>query len=631
MKRIYKTSLKLVLIGIVLGGVSACGKKSSDEYIQEAMAYNADKNSKAAILSLKNALQVDPKSAVARFELGRLYIQEKQFESAEKELNRALDYGYDASQVLPLLTQAYHSTGAYSAISKIEHKNSGLTASEQAEIGYFKMLSLVRLNKVKSASELIAELSSLDTNSIFKGLTLAYQKIIDREFTAALVEVDALKQLAPENAEVLKLLAQLHLSLKQTDEAILVFTDYVKYFPEDTQTTFVLAKLLVDSGKAASAEPYIDKLLKINDKNPLLNQLKAATCAAQEKYELALKHAEIAINGGIGDPTLRLIAGYSAYQIEDYASANRNLAYVAGQLPDNHPGLKLLAASQLQLGLTSEVGDVLERLDQLSEQDASLFSKASYELLKGGFENEAKELVERSTGLSSTAEDLTRLGLLQLSLNNLDGIVNLEEAVAKSPQLEAAQVTLGKAYLATKQYDKALKLAKEWKAAKPDEIRAYMLSGEVYTKQRLYADAKLEFTKAAEIAPDNASPALALVNVELVLKNIPQATAMLEDLLVEHPQNVAVLATNYLLGKQQGDSSAGLAKMEAAFNQDPQNLQLRLLLARVYVTEQDYANAIKLLESLQGQQDLPTAYWKTYGQSLIRTNDVTAATNHYDA
>lgn len=631
MKTFCKTGLNLVMVGMLLGGLSGCGQKTSDEYIQEAKQFTVENNPNAAILSLKNAIQVDPKSALARFELGQLYLQQKQFENAEKELNRALEYGYDASKVIPLLTQAYHQTGAYSAISKIEHGNAGLTSVERAEIGYFKVLSLVRLNKLEDAKVLIEELASLDTSSIYKPLTAAYMFVVDRNYQEALTQVTALKEQAPQNAELLKLLSQLHLSLRQTDQAIEVFTEYVSLFPEDSQTVFVLAKLLVDTGKAAQADSYIDKLLLINGTNPLLNQLKAATSAAKQEYATALKYAEFAINAGINETSLALIAGYSAYQIQDYTSANRHLSYVASVLPDNHPGLKLLAASQLQLGLTSEVGDVLGRLDSLSEQDAPLFSKASYELLKDGFEKEAEGLVERSTGLSNTAEDLTRLGLLQLSLNNLDGIVNLEEAVAKSPDLEAAQTTLGKAYLATQQFDKALILANEWKTSAPNDIKPFMLAGEVYTKQQKYSEAKNEFKQALSKSPNNVSPQLAMVNLELLQKNVSQASQMLDDILVEYPQNVPALATQYLIAKQEGDASLALSKIQQAFNGDKQNLGLRLLLARVQAAELNYAGSIELLKDLKNGKDLPIGYWKILGQSYIRTNQVTKANQHYDA
>ena len=192
MKGFNSTQLKYALAVVALGALSSCGKQTSDEYIKEAQQYIAENNPAAAIVALKNAVQVEPKSAQARFELGQLYMQQKQFESAEKELNRALEYGFEASQVLPLLTQAYQRTGAYSAISKLEHEESGLTSVERAEIGYFKVVSLARLNKLDEARLLIEELSEIETSSVFKGLTAAYMLVLDQEYEAAATEVSEL-------------------------------------------------------------------------------------------------------------------------------------------------------------------------------------------------------------------------------------------------------------------------------------------------------------------------------------------------------------------------------------------------------------------------------------------------------
>jgi putative PEP-CTERM system TPR-repeat lipoprotein len=631
MKGSNSTALKYALTFIALGILSGCSKQTSEEYIQEANQYIAENNPAAAIVALKNAVQLAPQSAQARFELGLLYIQQKQFESAEKELNRALEYGFEPSKVLPLLTQAYQQTGAYSAISKLEHEQKGLTSVERAEIGYFKVVALARLNKIDDARVLIESLREIDTSSVFKGLTAAYMQVLDEDYDTAATAVSELRAQAPQNAEVLKLLAQLKLSLGKPGEAAEIFKDYVQFYPEDKQTTFVLAKLLVDVGELTAAEPYIDGLLLINDLNPLLNQLKSATYAHKKDFANALKRAEIAIAGGINTPSLRLVAGYASYQIQDYSSANRHLSYIAGMLPDNHPGLKLLAASQLQLGLSSEAGDVLDRLDQLTEEDAPLFSKASYELLRDGFEKEAKALIEKSTDISRTAEDLTRLGLLQLSLNNLDGIVNLEEAVSKSPELLSAQATLGRAYLATEQYGKALELAGNWKKNSPNDPTPYLLAGDAYIRQQKFTEAKLEFEKAIVKDSKRPSARLGLVNVAVVQKEIPQALLLLEQLLIEFPNDVPTLATYYLVNKQVNKQSSGIEQIKSAFDREPSNMAIRLLLARVKVVESDYQTAINLLTEIKDQNDLPSAYWKILGQSFIKSNQLRPATSHYDA
>jgi uncharacterized protein HemY len=193
MKGFNPKQLKYALAVVALGVLSSCGKQTSEEYIQEAKQYVAQNDPGAAIVSLKNAVQLEPNSAKARFELGVLYIQQKQFESAEKELNRALEYGFESSKVLPLLTQAYQRTGAYSAISKLEHEQNGLTSVERAEIGYFKVVAFALLNKKDDARLLIEELAGIETSSVFKGLTAAYMLVLDQDYEIAATAVSKLR------------------------------------------------------------------------------------------------------------------------------------------------------------------------------------------------------------------------------------------------------------------------------------------------------------------------------------------------------------------------------------------------------------------------------------------------------
>ena len=631
MNKTMPTLIKSGLFGLGVSLLMACGPKTADEYVDQAQQYLSENNSPAAIVALKNAVQVEPKSAAARFELGKAYIGARQFESAEKELNRAFEYGYDPAKVLPLLTQAYKQTGAYSALSKVEHAQAGLTSVERAEIGYFKVLSLVRLEKVDEARQLIEELADLETNSIYKGLTAAYVYVLDRDFPQALSALTELRKQAPQDAEVLKLLGQLHLALNDAPAAAEVFKEYVQFYPEDNQISFVLAKLLVDLKRPEEAEPLVDKLLLINPQNPLLNQLKSVARASQKDYSKALQYAETAITNGSTDPALRLIAGYSAYQIADFNGANRHIAYVASALPDNHPALKLLAASQLQLGLTNEAGEVLERIDELSAVDAPLLSKASYQLLKEGYEKDARQLVKKSSDISVTAEDLTRLGLLQLSLNNIEGIVNLEEAVEKSPDLVSAQTTLATAYMATGQHDKALELAARWKVSHPKEIKAYLLKGEIHLKRKEYAEAEAEFKQASALDNKAPEPPMALIKLDVLQQNFAVAAEKLTQLLKTNPAYLPALATNYLVQKKQGQVTQVIDSVKAVQNKQPDNLDLRLLLARIYLAEAKFSDAIALLDGVKDVSAMPTSYWKIKGQSLINSNLRSEAEKHYEA
>ena len=623
-------TMKKTIIALSLGMLISCGQQTSEEHIQAAQEFIANNDNASAIISLKTAVQMAPKSPEARFELGKLYIAEKQFESAEKELNRALEYGYDGAKVLPLLTRAYQRTGAYAAISEMEDQNVNLSVDDKAEIGYFKIVSLVRLNKPDDARAIIADQQLLETDSVFKALSKVYGEVLDKDYPLALQSISEVKDVSPDHPEVLKLAAQLHLSVGDPKAAAQEFDHYVSLYPDDIQTTFVLAKLWVDLGETAKAEPYVDKLLAVNAKNGLLNQLKAAARIAEKDYPEAQKYAELGIQNGINDPALRLIAGYAAYQQKDFESAQRHLSLVASSLPDNHPGLRLLAASQLQLGLTTEASDVLGRIEDVSEQDAQLFSKASYELLRQGNVKEAQQLVDKSSSISTSAEDLTRLGLLKLSLNNLDGIVDLEEALEKSPELESAKKTLATAYVTTKQFDKALELAQQWKEEDANDLSAYLLAGEIYSKQQEFEKAKVEFQHVLRITPEHQGAALGLANIYIAEKDYTSAQNALAELIKRYPNYTPALATAYLVNKQQGDADKGIARIKSARDKAPDNQEVSMLYARILLLEGKYDLALEQFTQFDQEASLPPAYWQGKGQALIRSSDVAGAQAHYD-
>jgi putative PEP-CTERM system TPR-repeat lipoprotein len=618
------------LLFLTLGLLTSCSEKTSEQHLLQAQEYVAQQNNGAAIVSLKNAVQQAPNDPELRFQLGKVYLAEKQFDNAVKEFNRALENDYEPAKVALVLARAYQNTGAFAAMSELEHNLPGLTVLEQAEIGYYKVLSLLNLAKVEDARELMEDLALLDTTSVYKGLTVTYLTILNKDNAGALAKLEVVREDAPTNPELLKLAAQLHLSLGDPQAAAYEFGYYTSLYPDDKQSIFVLAKLLIDLGKTSQAEPYIDELLAISSRNGLLNQLKAAARGAAKDYPATLKYAEIALENGVNDPAIRLIAGYAAYQQQDFVSAAKHLSMIAGLLPDDHPGLRLLAASQLQLGLNNDASELLGRLDDLSAADAPLFTKVSYELLRAGNVKGAKKLVGKSSAISESAEDLTRLGLLQLSLNNLDGIVNLEEALDKSPQLASAQTTLATAYLATAQFDKALDLASKWKQQDPQDTRAYLLAGEVYSQQKKYPQAEQEFEQLLDIDPEDQAAALGLVNINITLGKDDKAQQQLQALLAIHPTYVPALATYYTFTRKNGDPATGIKFVENTYKANSDNAGLTMLLANIYILEEQYPEALERLVKLDDMTSPPTGYWQSKGHALIRSNQRNAAHEHYN-
>jgi putative PEP-CTERM system TPR-repeat lipoprotein len=630
---------KKIAIALLCSILWACGEKTAEEYLTAAQQNINQQNYNAAIIELKNAIKVEPTNAKARFLLGKLYLHTKEYQGAEKELNRALEYNYSPSEVVPLLSKAYQKTGADNALIKLSHKQKGLTTAQATQVAFEKVAAFVRLNQPEKAKKIIDEVKRYKTNSPYKELILVYALVLDDNLAAAHIQLDDILSKYPAQGDALKLKANILLNQGKKEEALAVYRRYVELNTDDAEAAFILAHLLSNSGHSEEAEPIIDKLLTLNSENSLLNQLKALARFKAKDNEKALFYSEKALTKNPNDVALRVIAGVSAFLQQNYEKAQQHLSFIAEQLPTEHPALRLLAESQLKLGLTLEASDTIDKFEQLSSQDASLFSSVGLALVQQGELTKAQAVLQKSKNLSVADENslnLAKIGLFKLSLNDISGLLNLESALA---QVESAKTNkpiqkpikqiLATAYLSTKQLDKALALAQRWKKANSNDPEAYLLTGLVYIEQKEKLKAKREFEKLLAIEPNNSKAKMAIITLSQL--NDQQIKQKLNEIITGDITYAPAWVQQYVLAKKAADQKAiadiilRLSKAVLTSNDS----KLKLLLAKIYLNEKDYQPAIALLTDLKEQQKQAGQFWHLLGKAYIESKQFDKAKQLY--
>lgn len=83
----------------------ACSGQDSTTLVAEARAMAVAGDDKAAIIQLKNAVAADDQNPEARFELGKLYFDQRDLASAEKEFRRAREAGYEENAVNSMIAR----------------------------------------------------------------------------------------------------------------------------------------------------------------------------------------------------------------------------------------------------------------------------------------------------------------------------------------------------------------------------------------------------------------------------------------------------------------------------------------------------------------------------------------------
>lgn len=629
--RISRT-IRASLIATACITLFACGGKSVEEHIAQAQQHIANGDSSTAIIELKSAIQSDPQNAQARFLLGKIYMQSNEFASAEKELTRARDLGYSAADVIPLLSQAYQRNQTVVGLSTLDTSAVSDNSSAKAQVSFYKLQSFVELDKKPEAYQLIEEIKALDTDSIYQDLALVYITILDNDAVGAELQLTNIRKEAPNNRDLLDMLARLYIVQNKRVEAVEVLGEYIKQSPDDLETLFSYTGLLIEVGEMEEAQVHAEKLLKISPNNALLNQMQAVILASQDDHQGAFAAAETSINLGNANPVARLTAGYSAFKVNDFINANKHLSLIASQLPDNHPGLKMLAASQLQLGLSLQASEVLARVENDSTDTPQLFSKLGYELIQDGYIEEAKALIDKTEAMSNTSQDLTRIGILKLSVNDLGGILDLEKAAKGAPEDVPTQVVLATAYLANRDYANALVLAENWQKMMPQEPKAYVLEAEASVATSDYPRAQIALEKALELAPNDPIPNMSLVRILARQKDYSGALARTKKVLAMHPAFEPALMMYYVLtnemGAGQNTENNTLSYLDKAISVEP-TAAMYIIKALILNSEGEYDKALQVL-SLPDAIDLASnGYWKTKGQALIASDKVNSSQEHY--
>ena len=147
---------------ILLIGVVSCGEQqTASSHIVKAKSLNQISQVNEVIIELKNAIQLAPKNAEARYLLGQSYLSQGSGVNAVKELEKALSFEFPHSQVVPLLARAYLLVEDDAGVLSLDEHSSKL--SDEAKTQYYAYKTLAAL---RAGDSDVAEAAAALANSI---------------------------------------------------------------------------------------------------------------------------------------------------------------------------------------------------------------------------------------------------------------------------------------------------------------------------------------------------------------------------------------------------------------------------------------------------------------------------------
>jgi len=588
--------------------ISACGEQVSVEsHLENAKSYLNESKVNESIIELKNAIRADTKNAEARFLLGQTYLSLGDGLAAVKELERAKSLKYPDNKVLPLLARAYILTDSDSDVIALSTVAKELAAGERSQYLAYQTLAALRSEQPELAKQSVELAQSIAQQSLHSMLALAYLQLSENKYDEVKTLISRILTIDDEQVDALMLQGQVAMVTNEYQLAVDSFKQFMALQPRFSMVQLLLANALLKAGHDEEAEQHADAILAKINNQPFANYIKAMVRFQAKDFAKASEHAEVALSADFNQFNLKLVAGASAFYLKNWQQSYHHLSAIIKYLPNDHQARRMLAVTQLELGLIDEISATIGDFDGTDEVNSQFLSSLSYKLLELGATSEAKKILAQGEQASSgNAAHNARQGILKLMMNDPSGIENLQDAVKLNPELIEAELAIAFSALQRGNIPKAKAIADKWQKQHPEKASSFNLLASIAIKEEKYGEAEQALKKSLSLEQDNLFALLEQLRISRMQKDIPLSKQRVDYLIAIAPSNNKALRQYFGVYRNE----MALAKLTAAYELEKTDINKAILLSEAMLSMGQLKQAETLLVSIADAEKLPKRYWQ---------------------
>ena len=618
-----------ILASAFVLALSGCAKKSTEEHIASAKQFVDSGQNEAAILELKNAIAGAPDNAELRELLGDIYLSIGESDSAEKELQRALQLAPGKLvEYTPKLMEARLSNNDFEGLSTL-FRDSELGDCQDCRLTQ-AWLSLINGENI----EIDSVIGSYPQSEQWKALSLQQFASGELAQTRDTLESNKSALLTSTPSERL-ILGQVALRSGASEIALSVFNGLLEEKPKMSWLHIPLAQVQFALKNHAEAEKHVNDVLRVNRKHGLGNYMLGLILSARGQYEEANTAAEAAMTSGYDTTGSRLLLGVTQYKLQRYEQSLSNLRVAIQDLPEDHFAHQLLISNQLKLGYTDEAVQQLVQKDNLSALDMPLIGMSVSMLGNSDSEQALKEMLQQRVEGDEYSESgfSAQKNLIKLALGEQSGIDELEQVLADEQGKETLSMAKVVFHLREGNTQQALDVLQEWKQSSPDNVDPLNLEAALFYARGEFEQANEAYKKANAISPNNAPSMFFDIRYTLANEGFDAAIGKAKALLDAHPLHLSGLRVLVVLSRNSGrDLGDAIDYATKATKTEGNNVQHHLMLASTYASSGAAPLAEKVLSEMdQAEAQKRNQFWEL--KHLIATgarNDQSVEENFED-
>ena len=620
-----------LLLAMILGAslMTGCGREDSTTLLREAKAMVTAGDYKAAIIQLKNALAEDENNAEARFELGKLYLDQFDLASAEKEFRRAREAGYAANVVNPMIARALLGQREFQRVLD-ELPTPADDSADGATLLALRASAELGLDRKEDAQKTTQRALRAAPDNPEVHLALAQLALADRDIDKAMQEIEEALRLDPKHRDSLLMKGDLLRATGKLTEAATAYREVVQIDPRHVNARLALAGIAITENKLDDARKEVDAVLKAMPNNVQARYTQALIDFKEKKIERARDRLASVLKAAPEFVPALLLGGSIEYSLGNLQTAETHLNKATKAIPKNLYALRLLAATQLRLGRPDDAEKTLApALRSASEDPGVLVVAGEIALAKKDFAKASAYFEQATQHSPDSAAIRTELGISRLAMGDQRAMADLQAAAGMDDDSNRADTVIILSQLRNQQFDAALASITALEKKQSANPLTWNYRGAAYLGKQDAVRARDSFTQALKLNPAFFPAAANLAQLDLKDKKPDAARQRFEGILKADPVNLDAMLALAAWSLRNQDEKAFVSWLEKAASEHPQALQPRVALARYQLAKGDRNKALATArEALNAQPDNPVAL-ELLGNIQLALGDTTNALASY--
>ncbi len=569
----------------LVAALYGCSGETAEEHFANAEAYLAAGDANAAVLELKNALQKDQNLGAGRLLLGQIYLAEGDAPSAEKELQRAMWMEYEPSETLPAYARSLLLQQKWKEVLDLPEE--ALTDQALANLYLAKGMALIGQGKNSDAKETIDRALAIEPDSATARLAVAQLALNLGEVEEAAETLTELTELEPENTDALMALGNLENQRQDAEAASAAYDKVLAIDPDNRAAQQERVLLALQAGETQVAMRLSNQLLRGAPKDPGANFVRGILDLDAGRIPDAVRRL------GLAEPIAEVYPSHafffgSAHLLDgNLEQANAYATRFNTLVPGSVRGRKLLATVRIEQGDFLGAEELMRPVVEQRPEDVAALKLMANSLLRQEKTDEGISMLARAAELEPESA-ASQIGLgagLLIGGNPEDAALHIRMALEMDPQFEQGDLLLVMSLVAQEDFAAALETARNMQPKTPGDTTPANVLGWVQARSGDLDGARATYEEIIKGAPGDPSARHALARLAKADGDLETATGHYEAVLAEDDKSLLALVQLGLIAAEQDRGAEAGSYLQRAVDAHPDNLQPRVLLARLHLAE----------------------------------------------